>query len=154
MGVIATVTGVTRCWRCDFCDPLDLVTAMAMSLHMGTRQWKLRTRIVVETPLCPFSWIVATTAAGAQSSNMKFILMAPHTSPWRLLELARFVTRLAFYLRVAPVQWETRQIVIKQDIPAPIGFIVTLLTARSQLAFVGVFLFMAINAAHRQLILV
>ena len=119
---------------------------------MGTIKCVAGLRIVVEAPSHPAIWIVALGAIAGQAPLVMLILVAAGASSWRVLEGGRTVAFLARHNGVAPDEGKARDVMVEGHLPAPAGFLVTLLAAGTQLGLMGIVLLVARDTGCRELV--
>ncbi|MEQ1694230.1 MAG: hypothetical protein ABL901_00175 [Hyphomicrobiaceae bacterium] len=117
-------------------------------------QRKLGLLCVVESPERPAIGIMTNAARRTQPAFVPRVFVAGLASKRRILEPLRAVTFFARNTGMEPNERKPCHVVVKFDLLAPTGFLVTLLAFRTKLALMRVAFRMAARARHWQLILV
>ena len=151
IGAMATIAG---CCHCDFCHGFCGVARMTIEALMGARQRELGLGGMIEPPSRPTVGIMTFGTLGTDAALVVCILMTADTGFGRVLELRGAVALFARDGCVQTDQGKARHIMIEGDFLAPAGFLVTLFTIRTELAFVGVVVLVASRAVGREFIAV
>ena len=135
-----------------FGGSLGRVAGVAMQTLMRASQWKARLRGMVEPPRLPTVGGMALRALGAEPAFVLGILVAAVACHLCILEAGRAMALLAGNPGVQSDQREARHVVVEGHLLPPAGFLVALLAARAQLAFVRVIFLVAARAIGGQFV--
>ncbi len=107
---------------------------------------------MIETPKLPTIWIMTTLAVRAKGSLVCRIIVTSAARFCRVLVGLRAMAILAWHNRMETNQRKLREIVIKNDLLAPIGLVVATFTALSKLPIMGVIRLVTGHTGHWQFI--
>ena len=127
---------------------------MALQTFVRSGQRKARLLVMVEPPPGPAVRVMTLRAVGPKAAGVMLVLVATRARPRRVLEGWRAMTILAGDRCVKANEGKPREVVIERDLVAPAGFVVALVAARSELAFVRIILLVAADARGCQLVAV
>lgn len=106
---------------------------------MRALQFKMRLRIVVESPFRPVHRVVAERAVARKTTVMGIVIaMAVHAVRGCVRENTGLVTGIARGVRVRAEQRESRQAMIEKDLVGPRVLVVTIIARDALRSFVGI----------------
>lgn len=129
------------------------VTGEAVKTFMCSVEAELGPGVVIKLPEAPAVRIVTVGTFIAEALLMRIrLLVAGKALVPCLLECRTDMAPLAGSHRVHPDQWEVGQVVVKLDVGLPAALIVTLVAGLTQLAAVGIVVFVTTVAIQGQLL--
>lgn len=123
------------------------MAAVAVDLRVRSLQDEARFQTVIEAPQIPAVWIVATLAAASKARSVNVVgRVATRADDLRILESRSGVTLLARNDGVQAEQWQARQVVLEEDVVAPVEFPVANAAISSLLSAMDVIIHMTTPA--------
>lgn len=105
------------------------MAAVAGHVNMGSRERKIRLRIVIEQPKVPGDRVVTQRAIICEPAVMIVVFqVAADAIFFGIHKYLGLVAILALVIRVISQQWKTCQVVIKVDRVIPVDFRMTIFT--------------------------